>query len=139
MNGVDSTATSMAGLRPTLEGRVGIITGASRGIGDATGPSPWRTPLALLPGQGHVQASVLGRMQMGELAPDLKCLRRPARHLLGEDEGAGPGHRCTTWGLAHPGKLERTVGELSLQMSGRVCDRCACGRGPITCGAGPSR
>ena len=36
MNGVDSTATSVAGLRPTLEGRVGIITGASRGIGAAT-------------------------------------------------------------------------------------------------------
>ena len=36
MNGVDSTATSMAGSRPTLEGRVGIITGASRGIGAAT-------------------------------------------------------------------------------------------------------
>jgi NAD(P)-dependent dehydrogenase (short-subunit alcohol dehydrogenase family) len=36
MNGVDSTATSMAGSRPTLEGRAGIITGASRGIGAAT-------------------------------------------------------------------------------------------------------
>jgi NAD(P)-dependent dehydrogenase (short-subunit alcohol dehydrogenase family) len=36
MNGVDSTATSMAGARPTLEGRAGIITGASRGIGAAT-------------------------------------------------------------------------------------------------------
>jgi NAD(P)-dependent dehydrogenase (short-subunit alcohol dehydrogenase family) len=36
MKGVDSTATSMAGSRPTLEGRVGIITGASRGIGAAT-------------------------------------------------------------------------------------------------------
>jgi NAD(P)-dependent dehydrogenase (short-subunit alcohol dehydrogenase family) len=36
MNGVDSTATSMARSRPTLEGRVGIITGASRGIGAAT-------------------------------------------------------------------------------------------------------
>ena len=36
MNGVDSTATSVAGLRPTLKGRVGIITGASRGIGAAT-------------------------------------------------------------------------------------------------------
>lgn len=36
MNGVASTATSMAGSRPTLEGRAGIITGASRGIGAAT-------------------------------------------------------------------------------------------------------
>jgi NAD(P)-dependent dehydrogenase (short-subunit alcohol dehydrogenase family) len=36
MNGVDSTATSMAGSRPTLEGRAGIITGASHGIGAAT-------------------------------------------------------------------------------------------------------
>jgi NAD(P)-dependent dehydrogenase (short-subunit alcohol dehydrogenase family) len=36
MNGVDSTATSMAGSRRTLEGRAGIITGASRGIGAAT-------------------------------------------------------------------------------------------------------
>ena len=36
MNGVGSTATSMAGSRPTLEGRAGIITGASRGIGAAT-------------------------------------------------------------------------------------------------------
>jgi NAD(P)-dependent dehydrogenase (short-subunit alcohol dehydrogenase family) len=36
MNGVDSAATSMAGSRPTLEGRAGIITGASRGIGAAT-------------------------------------------------------------------------------------------------------
>ena len=36
MNGGDSTATSMAGSRPTLEGRAGIITGASRGIGAAT-------------------------------------------------------------------------------------------------------
>ena len=36
MNGVDSTATSMAGSRPTVEGRVGIIPGASRGIGAAT-------------------------------------------------------------------------------------------------------
>jgi NAD(P)-dependent dehydrogenase (short-subunit alcohol dehydrogenase family) len=36
MNGVDSTATSQAGSRPTLEGRAGIITGASRGIGAAT-------------------------------------------------------------------------------------------------------
>jgi NAD(P)-dependent dehydrogenase (short-subunit alcohol dehydrogenase family) len=36
MNGVDSIETSMAGSRPTLEGRAGIITGASRGIGAAT-------------------------------------------------------------------------------------------------------
>lgn len=36
MNGVASTATSQAGSRPTLEGRAGIITGASRGIGAAT-------------------------------------------------------------------------------------------------------
>lgn len=36
MNGVDSTETSMAESRPTLEGRAGIITGASRGIGAAT-------------------------------------------------------------------------------------------------------
>jgi len=36
MNDVDSTATSVAGSRPTLEGRVAIVTGASRGIGAAT-------------------------------------------------------------------------------------------------------
>jgi NAD(P)-dependent dehydrogenase (short-subunit alcohol dehydrogenase family) len=36
MNGVDSAATSHVGSRPTLEGRAGIITGASRGIGAAT-------------------------------------------------------------------------------------------------------
>jgi NAD(P)-dependent dehydrogenase (short-subunit alcohol dehydrogenase family) len=36
MNGVDSAATSQVGSRPTLEGRAGIITGASRGIGAAT-------------------------------------------------------------------------------------------------------
>ena len=36
MNDVESTATSTAGSRPTLEGRAAIITGASRGIGAAT-------------------------------------------------------------------------------------------------------
>jgi NAD(P)-dependent dehydrogenase (short-subunit alcohol dehydrogenase family) len=36
MNDVESTATSMAGSRHTLEGRAAIITGASRGIGAAT-------------------------------------------------------------------------------------------------------
>jgi hypothetical protein len=67
-----------------------------------------------------VQASVIGRVEVGELAPDLERLLRSARARLVEDERPGPGHRDAALGLAHAGKLERAAQELLLELGRRV-------------------
>src|SRR5262249_50371218 len=51
--------------------------------------------------KGHVQAPVLLRMQMGELAPGLERLGRSIRALLVEDEGERPRHGDEAVGSVH--------------------------------------
>jgi hypothetical protein len=64
--------------------------------------------------QGHVQASVVRRVQVRELTPCLERLSRSARTCLVEHEGTGSGHRDAALGLADSRKLKRAAGEFLL-------------------------
>jgi hypothetical protein len=79
----------------------------------------------------HVQAAVLLRVQVGELAAGLERLGRPARGPFVEHEGERARHRDEGFGPAHPSQRQGPFRELPVDVRRRGADTCACGRGPI--------